>query len=391
MNGDKLLLFRVILASIVMALPVALLASCGGASVRTASWEDDPIVPGYSVAEINIGDKFSTVMEVHGDPDERRRDGGYQIAYYHKTREGGNLDDPDSWRIVITLYDNGNDYLDGEDEVGAVEISAPYTGLTSGGVGLGSTPQEVEAEFGPCENVTSSEGPKGERLQLYSYTARGVDFLFSERKEVITVIVTAYGGLRSVQEKGGEFDAQGGLFGVHQTAPIIPGQSGADINIGDEFRTVKEKYGSPDSSGSTTDGLVYATYTGGYGSWKLNLYLEDLDKNGSLGDFDSVVSIGLRHPYAGKTPKGVGIGSTQADVVKEFGAPQRESTIYIQGEETKILEYNTRGIVFALSMPSTVVKEIDVNRPLVNTDLPIIYHPSRLAYQFPLSLPRPAS
>jgi hypothetical protein len=367
MNGNTWNKFYVIFAALLLALATISMASCGkDGESDLASWEDDPIVPGYSVAEINIGDPYSAVLEVHGEPDEWREDGGYRNAYYYRTQEGGELDDPGAWRLVATMYDNGNGYLDGEDEVGAIEVSAPYMGTTSGGVGLGSNPREVEEEFGPCENITQSEGPNGEKLQVYSYTARGVDFLVSGRKEVITVIVTAYGGLRSVQENDDDYGAQGGLFGIYQSAPIIPGQSAAGINIGDEFRAVKEKYGDPDSSGFTTEGFVYATYTGGYGAWKLNVYMEDLDKNSSLGDFDTVVSISLRQPYAGTTPKGVGIGSTQADVTREFGTAQRESTMFHQGEETKIMEYNTQGIVFALSMPGAVVTEIDVNRPLTD-------------------------
>jgi hypothetical protein len=225
---------------------------------------------------------------------------------------------------------------------------------------LGSTPEDIEGEFGPCDNISQT----GAGLELYSYDARGVDMLLSEQHEVITVIVTAYGGLRNVTENEDLSGTQGGVFGIYQQAPIIPGQSAAGINIGDEFQAVKEKYGNPDDSGSTTEGLVFATYTWGYGSWKLNVYLEDKDKNSSLGDYDTVVSISVRNPYQGKTPKGTGIGTLEAAVTKEFGVPQNQTTSQHQGEETRILEYNTRGIVFALSMPSGLVQEIDVNRPL---------------------------
>lgn len=337
-------------------------AACGGGEALS-SWERDPIVPGYSLAEVNIGDPFSAVQAVHGDPDEHRKDGGYLYAYYGRTREGGAIDDPASWRLVVTLYDGGNGYLDAGDEVGGIEVSPPYYGLTSGGVGMGSTPAEVEGEFGPCASITPSEGAGGEGLRQYSYAERGVEFLLSDRDGVVTVMVTAYGGLRPVEGEGGEEDAQGGLFGIYQAAPIVPGQTIAGINIGDEFRSVKEKYGGPDSSGFTTEGLVFATYTGGYGGWKLSVYLEDKDQNDSLGDFDTVVSISVRLPYAGKTPKGVGIGSPQADVLKEFGPPERQSTLQHLGEETNILEYNTKGIVFATRAPSGDVVEIDVNRP----------------------------
>jgi hypothetical protein len=138
----------------------------------------------------------------------------------------------------------------------------------------------------------------------------------------------------------------------------------AGINIDDDFATVEEKYGSPDSAGFTTEGLVYATYTGGYGAWKLNVYLEDKDQNDSLGDYDTVVSVGVRSPYTGTTAGGVGIGSPQSAVITEFGAPERENDVSHLGEESKILEYNTKGIVFAVKASTGEVVEIDVNRPL---------------------------
>jgi hypothetical protein len=346
---------------VVFALAVT---SCGGEGEDLAAWERDPIVPGYSVADVNIGEPFSAVQEIHGEPEQKLKDGGYQYAYYGRTREGGNIDDPASWRMVITLYDNGNGYLDAADEVGAVEVSAPYYGLTSGGVGIGSTAQDLEAEFGPCESVTDTQGTGSESLQLYSYFEKGVDFLVSRRDGVITAVVYSYGGLKPVEERSGGGEAQGGLFGIYGSEPILPGQTAAGINVGDEFRTVEEKYGSPDSSGFTTEGLVYATYTGGYGPWKLNLYLEDKDGNNSLGDFDTVVSISVRSPYAGRTPKGVGIASSTSDAVSEFGPAEKQSDVEHQGEQLTILEYNTKGIVFAARTGTGEIVEIDANRPL---------------------------
>lgn len=349
---------------VVLFLLAVAAAACGGGGEELSSWERDPIVPGYSMAEVNIGDPFSAVQEIRGDPDQKLKDGGYHYAYYGRLSEEGKIDDPASWRMVITLYDDGNGYLDGADEVGSIEVSAPYYGLTSGGVGIGSSPGDVEAEFGPCESITETQGPGGESLYLYSYPRKGVDFLVSRRASVITVVVTAYGGLKAVEDSDGD-DAQGGLFGIFEAAPILPGQTAAGINVGDEFRTVKEKYGGPDSTGFTTEGLVYATYTGGYGPWKLNVYLEDRDGNNALGDFDTVVSISVRSPYAGRTPRGVGISSSSADAVKEFGPPERQSNVQHQGEELTILEYNTKGIVFAARAASGEIVEIDVNRTLV--------------------------
>ncbi len=340
------------------------IAACGGGGEDLSAWDHDPMVPGYSVADVNIGDPFSAVQELHGEPEQKLRDGGYHYAYYFRTREEGRIDDPASWRLVVTLYDDGNGYLDSGDEVGAIEVSFPYHGLTSGGVGIGSSPGEVEGEFGPCENITETLGPDGKRIMLYSYSQRGIDFLISPPDGVITVLVNAYGGLRPHEEEGSMDEAQGGLFGTYSSAPIIPGQTAAGINIGDDFRSVKEKYGGPDNTGFTTEGLVYAAYTGGYGTWKLNVYMEDMDQNHALGDFDAVVSISVRHPYEGTTPQGVGIGSPSSNVLTEFGPAERQSIAMHQGEELTIMEYNSRGIVFAVNAASGQIVEIDVNRPL---------------------------
>ncbi|MEW6554152.1 MAG: hypothetical protein AB1384_07695 [Actinomycetota bacterium] len=346
-----------------LLLTAAVVSSCGGEEA-VRGWDSDPIVPGYSMAEVSIGDPFSAVQEVHGDPAEKLKDGGYLYAYYERTREDGKIDDPASWRLVVTLYDNGNGYLDGADEVGSIEVSAPYSGLTSGGVGIGSSPGDIEREFGPCENISEIQRPDGNRMKLYSYVERGVDFLVLPPQGAITVVVYAYGGLRPVEEEGDDDDAQGGLFGIYGNAPIVAGQTAAGIIMGDEFRAVKEKYGAPDSTGFTTEGLVYATYTGGYGPWKLNLYLEDTDGNNTLGDFDVVVSISVRYPYMGLTPKGVGISSSTAGAVAEFGPPEKQSEVEQQGERLTILEYNSKGIVFAARAGTGEIVEIDVNRPL---------------------------
>ncbi len=357
---------RPLALSLLLVLSVVLAASaaaCGGGDVDPSAWDRDPIVPGYSLAEVDIGAPFSAVQEMHGEPERKARDGGYHYAYYARTREGGSIDDPASWRLVVTLYDNGNGFLDPEDEVASIEVSSPYRGLTAGGVGLGSTAGEVEAEFGESPSVTATQGPDGEELQLHSYLQRGVDFLLRGEEGVITVVVTPCGGLRAVEEDG-DSGARGGLFGAFEAAPLLPGEAAAGIEVGEEFHAVRKIYGDPDSTGFTTEGLVYATYTGGYGSWKLNLYLEDVDGGSSLDDFDVVVSIAVRHPYAGRTPKGVGISSPGAEAVKEFGPPERQSDVMHQGEALTIMEYNTKGIVFAARSGSGEIVEIDVNRPL---------------------------
>ncbi len=324
--------------------------------------EHAPIVPGFSLAGIDIDSGFSTVREIYGEPEAKIYEGGYLHLYYGRLKQEVERDFPGAWHLVLILYDNGNGELDDSDRVGQIEVSEPYYGTTLKQNGLGSSPRDLEDEFGECSSVSRLD--MGSAIFLnYAYSRVGVEFLVEEASgQVITVVVTAQGGLKPAAFSDGNLQVStGDVFLVTGREPILPGVSAAGIKVGDLYSRVKEIYGLPNQTGSN-DELVYASYTGGSGGWKLTVYMEDTDKNRRPGDFDIVLSINLRYPYAGKTPRGVGIGSTSMDVSREFGAPSIKERTTMGGPIIQIWQYPEKGIVFAIDEETSRVVEIDVNR-----------------------------
>ncbi len=346
-------------------LALAALASggCGGGdgSERNAP-EYGPIVPGYSLARLDIDAPLSTVRETLGEPDEYDYRNGYVYAYFQRMQEAASPEDPEAWHYVVVFYDDGDQDLGEGDRVGQIEATAPYYGTTSGKNGLESTPQEMLGEFGEFDGSSTAEYD-GKTYRSYVFTRRGFEFIAEEGTDrVVTLVVTPLGGLKPSQDPGKTYEVSNGdVFKATGNEPVVPGASAAGIDIGDNFIWVKDLYGLPNLSGSLGEGLVYATYTGGYGGWKLNVYLEDTDQDDRPGDYDIVISIAVRYPYNGRTAKGVGINSKQADVSKEFGTPETEQKTNMGGEATLLWQYPSKGIVFAINETSGV-QEIDVNR-----------------------------
>ncbi len=349
----------------VLLFAAALAGGCGGGGPDTSGPEYGPVVPGYSLAWVNIDSTPAEVSEVLGGPDETRSGDGYIHAFYGRIAEGGEQDAPGAWNYVVVFQDDGDGEPGEGDRVGQVEASAPYHGTTVNGNGLESTPRDFFNELGECDGVSRAEYG-GQTYVTYVFSRRGFAFVArgeGEDAEIVTLMVTSRGGLAPSRRKGKEYrEAVGDIFRATKTEPVLPGSACAGIGIGDNFLWVKELYGLPNLSGSLGEGLVFASYTGGTGSWKLNLYLEDTDGDGKPGDYDAVISVGVRSPYAGKTPKGTGIGSRQGDVIKEFGPPEFEDQRIIGGESINIWQYPSRGVVFAITAASGEVVEIDVNR-----------------------------
>lgn len=340
-------------------------AGCGGNDdlERRKAPEYAPIVPGYSLARLDIDTPYSSVREVYGDPDEYNYKDGYIYAYYQRINEDAARDDPEAWHLVVVLNDQGNHDLDDADVVGQIEVSAPYYGITSNGNGLDSTPQELLDEFGQFDGSSVAEF-HGKSYRTYTFSKRGFEFMEAEEDQrVVTLMVTPLGGLKPAQSSGKKYvESNGDVFKATRNEPVVPGSSLAAINIGDNFVWVKDLYGLPNLTGNLGEGLVSATYTGGMGSWKLNVYLEDTDQDEKPSDFDPVISIAVRASYEGKTPKGVSIGSKKADVTREFGPPEIEEGGSMGGEAVIIWQYTSRGIVFAINTATDAVTEIDVNK-----------------------------
>lgn len=340
-------------------------AGCGGNDEleRRKAPEYAPIVPGYSLAKLDIDAPYSSVRGVYGDPDEYVYKDGYIYAYYQRINEDAARDDPEAWHLVVVLNDNGNRDLDDQDSVGQIEVSDPYYGTTSGGNGLGSTPQELLDELGQFDGSSVAKF-YGKPYRSYTFSRRGFEFMEAEEDQrVVTLVVTPMGGLKPAQSSGKQYvESNGDVFKATRNEPVVPGSSLAAINIGDNFLWVKDLYGLPNLTGNLGEGLISASYTGDMGGWKLNIYLADTDQDEKPSDYDSVISIAVRAPYEGKTPKGVTIGSKKADVTREFGPPEIEESGSMGGEAVLIWQYTSRGIVFAINATTGEVLEIDVNK-----------------------------
>ncbi len=344
------------------------LTGCGNSGWHASGPESDPLVPGYSAARISIGADYATVKALYGEPECTQTQEGYVTVFYQST---GRYEDlvpcdgrPAAWHLVFVLYDDPRDGIAGDtDKVASIEVAEPYTGKTAGGVGLGSDRSAVEEEFGSPEQTTAFATVNPDALiTTCFYPSRGTDFLLEENGGVLMVVITEIGGLKpQIISAGNTSLNPGGISGPAFSGPVVPGAEMAGILMGAYYQDVKALYGSPDAQGSSSEGYVTAAYTGGSGNWKLYVYFEDLEKDGKLGDYDTVISINVTAPYGGKTPKGNGIGSKQAGVESEFGTPLLTYSNFRLGTEMKVWEYTTKGIVFAFD-PTGAVVEIDVNR-----------------------------
>ncbi len=348
----------------VLAALVVTAAGCGGGEPDHAGDPDyAPIVPGYSLAGLDIDATFATAREAYGDPEVSEYRDGYIYSYFLRLNDTGKRDDPETWHLVVVFHDNGNFELDDADTIGQIEVSAPYYGTTSGGNSMESTPEELIGEFGQFDGSSETEY-NGQAYIAYTFSKRGVEFLEAKKDgRVVTMVVTPIGGLKPATGMGKQYAvASGDIFKVTGTEPIVAGTSLAGISIGDNYVWVKDNYGLPNLTGFMGEGLVSATYTGGTGGWKLNVYLQDQDLDEKPSDYDTVISVAVRSPYAGKTAKGVGIGSKQADVSKEFGPAEILDEGNMGGESAIIWQYPSKGIVFAMDAATGLVVEVDVNK-----------------------------
>ncbi len=351
-----------------LTLIAGVLAGCGN-NAANRNHSSDPIVPGYSAAGINIGDDYAAIQALYGEPESSEVQQGYVTIFYQSTGRYGDLVPgdarPAAWHLIFILNDEPRDGVaTATDTVASIEVAEPYKGKTIGGVGVGSDRATVEAEFGSPEQTTvmNTKNPDAEITACF-YSAKGVDFLVEKDAGVLVAIITAIGGLQP-QVITPEVPAPnpGGLAGPAFSGPIVPGTELAGITMGGYYQQVRSLYGTPDMTGSSSDGYVTAAYTGGAGNWKLYVYCEDLDKDHKLSDYDTVISINVTAPYGGKTARGNGIGSKQAAIEKEFGvAPLKYSNGRL-GTEMAVWEYTMRGIAFAFDAAGGTVVEIDVNR-----------------------------
>lgn len=358
--------FLSVLFSIFIVLPVLLISSgCGKDGEEVSTPLTEPIVPGYSLAGLLIGESFAAVEEKLGAADSREAMPGYIVLLYsigqEPHEENGNMQAPN---LRVTFYDHNHDQTIADNElVGKIEVTMPYTGITYEGNGIGSTPEQIQEEFGEIEDPLASD-PEG-IFKFYSYTEQGIEFaLDKENERAFSVSVFERGGLKPVpipeyaDGNGAEGD---GIFRGFESEPVLAGTSVAGIAIDSSYSEVIQVLGEADEI-RTSPGFIELAYTGGYGNWKCMVTLLDNDNDRQPGEFDTVVSIAVKFPYQGTTPGGVGIGSNASLVSSEFGDPSAKRQEVIEGKKGEVWEYPNRGIVFAVESSSNTVVEINVNK-----------------------------
>lgn len=134
---------------------------------------------------------------------------------------------------------------------------------------------------------------------------------------------------------------------------IIAGQGLTSIKIGDAAQKVIDVYGTATPSYTSFNGQY--THFLIYLSAGVTTYCEpttDATFNANM----KIKRFELSSPFAGKTEKGIGIGSKKADVKAVYGEPTSSSTFF--GEE-----YASIGLTFVYSDTGDVVEQIEIDKP----------------------------
>jgi hypothetical protein len=110
------------------------------------------------------------------------------------------------------------------------------------------------------------------------------------------------------------------------TTEILPGVGITEFKIGDAAQVVVDLYGTPFPSYGFANGIY--THTLYYSSKGIQVYCEPTTED-TFNPQMKIVSIRLFRPYAGKTNKGIGVGSNKADVKAAYGDPISSSMNFI--------------------------------------------------------------
>lgn len=123
---------------------------------------------------------------------------------------------------------------------------------------------------------------------------------------------------------------------------IVPGEKIEPIKLGDTYEEVKSKLGQdPDEDECFGDGCTLVYLDKGIVAYTL---------------FGDVWAVDAIPNYKGKTAGGVGIDSTEAEVIDEFGEPEEIVDVYFYA-------YWTQGIGFVIEH---TVNVIDVFEPILD-------------------------
>ncbi|MFN0033483.1 MAG: hypothetical protein ACKVUS_00365 [Saprospiraceae bacterium] len=130
---------------------------------------------------------------------------------------------------------------------------------------------------------------------------------------------------------------------------IIPGVGLTDLKIGDAAQKAIDLYGSVAPSFSSAGGQYTHFLT--YFSKGVIVYCEQTTE-ATFNAQMKIASIDLSSPFDAKTDKGIGIGSTKAEVKAAYGEPASSSDFF--GDEYAI------GITFVYDDAGEKVESIEV-------------------------------
>jgi hypothetical protein len=106
------------------------------------------------------------------------------------------------------------------------------------------------------------------------------------------------------------------------TKVIIPGVGTTELKIGDEAQKAIDLYGPPFPLNSSAGGIYYHYLT--YTSKGVIIYIEPTSQ-ATFNAQMKIKSLKLSGVFALKTEKGIGIGSTKAEVIAAYGNPASSS------------------------------------------------------------------
>ncbi|MDX1913689.1 MAG: hypothetical protein SFV22_19495 [Saprospiraceae bacterium] len=103
---------------------------------------------------------------------------------------------------------------------------------------------------------------------------------------------------------------------------IVPGEGLSDLKIGAAAQVAIDLYGTAVPSFGAANGIYYHFLI--YASKGVAIYLEPTTE-ATFNAQMKIQSLTLSSPFASKTDKGIGIGSTKAEVKAAYGDPQTSS------------------------------------------------------------------
>jgi len=141
------------------------------------------ILLGVGAAKMSLGDTYSDLMQIHGDPDSRMvweiyypNDGHYEYwhnLYYYSIKA----------IFVIFSYSSS---VGNNDTLISISVEYPYDGLTEELIGIGSSLSNVVAAYDePPEIVTGY-------LNYYKYESLGANFYYDEGDTLVIKIKVYY-------------------------------------------------------------------------------------------------------------------------------------------------------------------------------------------------------